>query len=100
MNDRRADGSVVRASEAWICAYFVFLGAMDPEPKKPRDTNDRSGGSRVLVEGSVLISTVGVTIVLEGTASIHSDGIDVRVLAIYRRWDLSMSVCSMFFFMI
>ena len=33
MKDRRAEGSVVRASEAWICAYFVFLGAMEPEPK-------------------------------------------------------------------
>ena len=33
VNDRRAEGSGVRASEAWICAYFVILGAMEPEPK-------------------------------------------------------------------
>ena len=56
-----------------------------------------------MVEGIVLISTVGVAIVREGTASMqsmHADGIDVRVLAIYRRWDLATSVCSMFFLMI
>ena len=33
VNDRHAEGSVVRASEAWICAYFVRLGAMEPDPK-------------------------------------------------------------------
>ena len=33
VNDRRAEESVVRASEAWICAYFLILGAMEPEPK-------------------------------------------------------------------
>ena len=49
------------------------------------------------VEGIVLISTVGVAIVQEGTASIHADGIDVKVLAIYRRLNLSTSVCLMFF---
>ena len=97
VNDRRAEGSVVRASEACICAYFVILGAMEPEPKNQETINDRSGGSSVLVEGIVLISTVGVAIVREGTASTHADGIDVRVLAIYRRWDLSTSVCSIFF---
>ena len=73
------------------------FGRYGARAQKSRDTNDRSGGYRVLVEGIVLISTVGVAIVREGTALIHSDGIDVRVLAIYRRWDLSTSVCSMFF---
>ena len=40
MNDWRAEGSVVRAGEAWTCAYFVFVGATDPEPKnqEPRMT--------------------------------------------------------------
>ena len=34
MNDRHAEGSVLRASEAWICAaYFVRLGATEPDPK-------------------------------------------------------------------
>ena len=34
MNARHAEGSVVRASEAWICAYyFVRLGATEPDPK-------------------------------------------------------------------
>ena len=40
VNDQRAEVSVVRAVEAWICAYFVIVGAMDPEPKnqEPRMT--------------------------------------------------------------
>ena len=34
VNDRHAEGSVVRASKAWICAYyFVRLGATEPDPK-------------------------------------------------------------------
>ena len=33
VNDRHTEGSVVGASEAWICAYFIFLGAMEPELK-------------------------------------------------------------------
>ena len=33
LNDRRAEGSVLRAGEAWTCAYFLFLGATEPEPK-------------------------------------------------------------------
>ena len=33
VNDRRSEGSVVRAGEAWICAYFVIVGATEPEPK-------------------------------------------------------------------
>ena len=41
---------------------------------------------------------MGVAIVLEGIASMHADGIDVRLTAIYRRWDLSTSVCSEYFF--
>ena len=76
---------------------FRDSGRYGARAQKSRDTNDCSGGSRVLVEGIVLISTVGVAIVREGTASMNADGIDVRVLAIYRRWDLATSVCSMFF---
>ena len=60
--------------------------------------NDRSRGSRVLVVGIVLIYTVGVAIVREGTASMHVDGIDVRLTVIYQRWDLSTYVCSKYFF--
>ena len=33
VNNRRAEGSVVRAGEAWICAYFVIVGATDPKLK-------------------------------------------------------------------
>ena len=34
MNDRHTEGSVLRASKAWICAaYFVRLGATEPDPK-------------------------------------------------------------------
>ena len=33
VNDRRAEGSVVRAGEAWICAYFAIVGATEPDPK-------------------------------------------------------------------
>ena len=79
-----------------LCLFRLF-GCYGARAQKSRDTNDRSGGSRVLVEGIVLISTVGVAIVQEGTASIRADGIDVKDLAIYRRLDLSTSVCSMFF---
>ena len=40
VNDWRAEGSVVRAGEAWICAYFVIMGATEPETKnqEPRMT--------------------------------------------------------------
>ena len=40
MNDRRAEGSAVRAGEEWICAYFVIVGATEPKPKnqEPRMT--------------------------------------------------------------
>ena len=40
VNDRCAEGSVVRAGEAWICVYFVIVGATEPEPKnkEPRMT--------------------------------------------------------------
>ena len=41
-----------------------------------------------------MISTVGEEILLEGTASMHADGIDVGVSAIVRRWDLATSVYS------
>ena len=39
VNDWRAEGSVVRAGGAWICAYFVIV-ATEPEPKNqdPRMT--------------------------------------------------------------
>ena len=33
VNDQRAEESVVRAGEAWICAYFVIVGATEPDPK-------------------------------------------------------------------
>ena len=55
-------------------------------------------GSRVLVAVTVLVSTVGVEIVREGTASMHADGADVGKSAISRRWDLAMSVCSDYLF--
>ena len=45
-----------------VCRRY---GARD---QKSRATNDRSGGSRVLVAGIVMISTVGGAIVREGTA--------------------------------
>ena len=99
VNDWNAEGSVVRAGEVWICANSVNVGATEPKTKKQRTTNDRSGGSHVLVEEIVLISTVGVAIVREGTASMRADGIDVRLTAIYRRWDLSMFVCSEYLFL-
>ena len=85
----------------WTCAhyYFVFVGATEPKPKNQKYTNDPSGGSRVLVAGIVIISTVGEAILREGTASMHADGIGVRLTAIYRRWDLSTSVCSEYFFL-
>ena len=40
MKDRRAEVSVVHTGEAWICAYFVIVGATDPDPKnqEPRMT--------------------------------------------------------------
>ena len=47
----------------------------------------------------VMISTVGEKILLEGTVSMHADGIDVGVSAISRRWDLATSVCSEYFFL-
>ena len=83
----------------WTCAhhYFVFVGATEPEPKNQKDTNDPSGGSRVLVAGIVMLSTVGEAMLREGKASMHVDGIDARVLAISRRWDLATSVCSEYF---
>ena len=83
----------------WTCAhhYFVFVGATEPDPKNQRDTNYPSGGSWVLVAGIVMISTVGEAILREGTASMHTDGIDVRVLAISQRWNLATSICSEYF---
>ena len=78
-----------------LCAsLFRVCGRYGARAQKSRAKNDRSRGSRVLVTGIVMISTVGGAIVREGTASMHADGIDVRVLVISRRWDLATSVCS------
>ena len=45
MNDRRAEGSVVRTGEAWTCAhhYFVFVGATEPESKNQETRMDPEG---------------------------------------------------------
>ena len=81
-----------------LCAsLFCVCGRYRSRAQKSRATNDRSGGSRVLIAGIVMISTVGQAIVREGTASMHADGIDVNVLAISRRWDLATSVRSEYF---
>ena len=80
-----------------LCLFRDF-GRYGARAQKSRATNDRSGGSRVLFEGIVLISTVGVAIVREGISSMHADGIDVKLTVIYRRWDLSTSVCSEYLF--
>ena len=48
VNDRHAEGSVLRASEAWICANFVCLGAMEPEPKN-QDTQMTVSGVPVFL---------------------------------------------------
>ena len=78
---------------------FRVCGRYGARAQKSRATNDRSRCSRVLVAGIVMISNEGEAIVREGTSSIHTDGIDVRVLAISRHWDLSTSVCSEYFFL-
>ena len=149
VNNRRAEGSVVRAGEALACRFwaqcrdggdgrgvvgmgyqgrnsgnrlsskevmgrlmttggedcvdlcaslFRVCGRYGTRAQKSRDTDDPSGGSRVLVAGIVMISTVGEAIILEGTASMQADGIDVGVSAISRRWDLATSICSEYFF--
>ena len=78
-----------------LCAFlFRVCGRYGAQAEKSRSMNDRSRGSRVLVAGIVLISTAGVAIVREGTASIHADGIDFVKSTISRRWDLATSVCS------
>ena len=78
-----------------LCASLCLVcGRCRAQSQKSRDTNDPSGGSRVFVAVILMISTVGEAILREGTASMHSDGIDVRKLAISRRWDLATSVCS------
>ena len=69
-----------------LCAsLFRVCGRYGARAQKSRDTNDPSGGSSVLVAGIVMISTVGEAILREGTASMHTDGIDVEVSAISRR---------------
>ena len=83
-----------------LCAsLFRVCGRYGAQSQKSRDTNDPSGGSRVLVARIVIISTVGEEILLEGTASMHADEIDVGVSAISRCWDLAPSVCSEHFFL-
>ena len=77
---------------------FCVCGRYGARSQKSRDTNDPNGDSRVLVAGIVMISTVGEAILLEGTASMHADGIDVGVSAISLRWDLATSLCSEYFF--
>ena len=82
-----------------LCAsLFHVCGRYGARSQKSRDMNDPSRGSRVLVSGIVIISTVGEAILLEGTASMHADGIYVGVSAISRRWDSVPSVCSEYFF--
>ena len=83
-----------------LCAsLFCVCGRYGARDQKSRDTNYPNGGSRVLVAGIVMISTVGEAILIEGTASMHADGIDVGVSAIFRRWDLATSICSEYFFL-
>ena len=83
-----------------LCAsLFRVCGRCGARAQKSRDTNDPSGGSRVLVTGIVMISTGGEEILLEGKASMHADGIDVGVSAISRRWYLATSICSKYFFL-
>ena len=72
---------------------FRDCGLYGALSQKSRSTDDRSGGSRVLVEGVVMISTVRVALFPEGIASTQADGIDVSLKAIYRR----LSVPSTFF---
>ena len=82
-----------------LCAsLFRVCGHYGAHAQKSRDTNDPSGVSCLLVAGIVKISTVGEEILLEGTASMHADGIDFGVSVIYRRWDFAPSVCSEYFF--
>ena len=70
----------------WTCVhhYFVFFGRYGARAQKSRYTNDTSRGSRVLVVGIIMMSTVVEAILLKGTASMHADGIDVVVSAISR----------------
>ena len=83
----------------WTCAhhYFVFVGDAVPDYKNQETRMTPAGGSRVLVAGIVMIPTVVEAILLEGTASMHADGIDVGVSAISRRWNLAPSVCPEYF---
>ena len=82
-----------------LCAsLFRVCGRYGSWAQKSRETNDPSGGYGVLVSGIVMISTVGEAILLEGTASMHADEIDVGVSAISQSWDLATSVCSEYFF--
>ena len=66
-----------------VCASLLRVcGRYGYRAQKSRATNDRSGGSQVFVAGIVKMSTVGEAIVREGTASMHADGINVKILAI------------------
>ena len=50
-----------------LCAsLFHVCGRYGDRSQKSRDMNDPSGGSRVLVSGILIISTVGEAILLEG----------------------------------
>ena len=83
-----------------MCASLLRVcGRYEARTQESRVANDHSGGSRVLVAGIVMISTMGEAIFRDGTASMHAEGIDVRFLVIYRLWDLATSVCSEYFFL-
>ena len=63
-----------------LCAsIFRVCGRYGSRAQKSRDTNDPRGRSRVLVAVIVMISTMGETILLEGTVTMHTYGIDVGV---------------------
>ena len=67
-----------------LCAsLFRDFGRYGAQTPKSRDTNDPSRVSLVLFAVIVIISTGGEAVLLEGTASMHADGIDVGVSAIY-----------------
>ena len=53
-------------------SLFRVCGRYGSQAQKSRAMNDRSGGSRVLVAGIVLISTVGVT------NSLRRDSVNAR----------------------
>ena len=66
----------------WTCAhhYFVFVGATDPYPK---NQETKMTPPCVLITRTLMILTVGEAILLEGKVSMHVDGINIGVSAIY-----------------